>query len=88
MLMTVERIEKALVTLTSYLQNITFYTKTEAEECLRKLKTKGITGKAHEYEYDNNSYWGVHFEYHGWVIWVEEETSAERKGDYKEVYCP
>lgn len=90
MIMSIERIEKAMLGISAYLKEKNSNYRDGAEYCIHMLKKKGISAKAHEYEYVNidDSYWGVHFDYHGWIIWIEEEMYAERKSNHKEVLCP
>ena len=91
MIMTEERIKKAMVNIHAYLDGLRFVNSKEgAEYCVVRLAEKGITANVHTYEYDDaeDTCWGVHFEYHGWRIFVEEEMFAENLLTGRGTFCP
>jgi len=91
MIMSVERIEKAMVNVYLFLAGPRFVNSKEgAEYCIVRLREKGITARVHQYEYvgTEDTGWGVYFEYHGWRIFAEEEMFAENLLTGREVFCP
>ena len=91
MIMSVERIKKAMINVFMYLKGPKFdNTEAGVDYILNRLREKGIEGKGYSYEcVDTGSEGlGVFFDYHGWRIYVEEEMFAENHENHRTVYCP